>query len=271
QNGGQTTPSKPITPVTPSQNNKGTWSNAEVQEAQSAFIDYVNNWRRKEGLNPFENTVSWLQEGAESRANDNQKLFEETGNISHTRPNGSDWTTAFNVKSGSLGGENIGYEGNSNGMTPVEAAQQIANGFINEGPDGGHYAVLHAAYGTHPAIGVAFRNVYRDGQQVYLLNMETGTNSRVAGVATVLSGDAEHEQEWAAKWKGMTAPSLKEYVYTKNGKVHVRKSDFPNDMGYEPGEVEKYPQLHLMPEDQLQSYEDAYVKYLQEKYNAIVE
>lgn len=154
------------------------WTDDQEAEAVRDFISYVNAWLKQQGLPQFTQDHYWLQAGAEYRANDNLQLFNQTGEISHTRPNGQDFDDAFHTSTGSLGGENIGYVGNSNGMTPKQAAEAIAAGFINEGPDGGHYPVLHAGYGMHPLIGVAFRSTYRNGMCYYIMNMETGTNER---------------------------------------------------------------------------------------------
>lgn len=265
-NGNHSNNQKPTNPTTPS---NGQWSDAQIKEAQTEFINYVNAWRTSQGLPAFTNDVAWLQQGAETRANDNLQMFNSTGNISHTRPDGSDFETAFHSTQGVIGGENIGYVGNSAGYTPKEAARSIAQSFIAEGPNGGHYAVLHNAPGSHPAIGVAFRSTYRNGQWVYLLNMETGSNARLAHVHSVLSLTQESTgQGWADKWKGKTAPSLREYVYTQGGRVHVRQSDFPTETGYDytGSDASDY-----LPQDQLQAYEDAWVNYLKTKYNAIVE
>ncbi|MBD5316518.1 MAG: hypothetical protein HDS11_02450 [Bacteroides sp.] len=97
--------------------------------------------------------------------------------------------------------------------------------------------------------------------------METGTNARIATVDDEISGDAEHDQTWAAQWKGKMAPSLKEYTYIQGGRVHVEQSKFPTETGYD----YKYTEMNYLPEDQLQAYENAYVQYMKTKYNAIIE
>ncbi len=157
--------------------NTSVWTDDQEAEAERYFINYVNAWRTKEGLTPFTQDHYWLQAGAEYRCNDNLELFNKTGDISHTRPDGSSFDTVFSSPRGHVHGENIGYIGNSNGLTPKQAAEAIAKGFIDEGPTGGHYAILHANYGKHPLIGVAFRSTYRNGMCYYIMNMETGTNN----------------------------------------------------------------------------------------------
>lgn len=173
---------KPTTPVqkpsTGSSRTPKTWKYEEAQEAARYFINYVNAWRVKEGLVPFTQDNGWLQDGAVTRCSDNMQLFNTTGDISHTRPGGRSFDTAFHpTNGGRLYGENIGYVGNSNGLTPKQAAEAIAKGFIDEGPTGGHYAILHADYGKHPLIGVCFNWNYGNGMYVYIMNMETGTNN----------------------------------------------------------------------------------------------
>lgn len=116
--------------------------------------------------------------GAGNRATDNLVLFNQTGDISHTRPDGSNFDSVFHNTVGHVKGENIGYVGNSNGLTPKQAAEAIAKGFIAEGPTGGHYAILHADYGKEPRIAAAFKSTYRNGMYYYIMNMETGVNDR---------------------------------------------------------------------------------------------
>lgn len=244
------------------------WSRAQEQEAARDFINYVNEWRAQQDLTPFAQDNGWLQSGAETRANDNLQMFNQSGEISHTRPNGQDFDDAFHTSTGSLGGENIGYEGNSNGMTPKQAAEAIAAGFINEGPDGGHYAVLHASYGMHPLIGVAFRSTYRNGEYVYIMNMETGTNARMDPVSTVLDmSDEARGLGWAEQWKGKTADSMMQYVYKQGGRIHVRKSDFPTETGMEHDGRD----INGMSNADLPAYQAAFVNYMKKKYNAIIE
>lgn len=240
---------------------QGNWSQAQIQEAQTAFINYVNAWRQKEGLKPFANDVSWLQQGVETRANDNASMFQSNGTISHTRPNGSDWDTAFNVQSGALGGENIGYVGSSSGYTPEEAARSIAASFINEGPQGGHYAVLHAEYGNHPAIGVAFRCVQRNGQYVYIMNMETGTSDRLAPSSEIIQTS---NTPWAAKWAGKVAPNLYDFVHNIGGKLIINVNELPDNTGYaQDGKLN-----NGISNSELKEYEEAFINYYASKYGA---
>lgn len=209
-----------------------------------------------------------MQAGAEYRGNDNLELFNKTGDISHTRPDGSSFDTVFSSPRGHVHGENIGYIGNSNGLTPKQAAEAIAKGFIDEGPTGGHYAILHANYGKHPLIGVAFRSTYRNGMCYYIMNMETGSNDKVDPVGVVLNLSSEfHGAGWAEQWRGKTAPSLMQYVYKQGGRVHVRQSDFPTDTGMENDGRD----VNGISNADLSAYEQAFVNYMKKKYNAIIE
>ncbi len=244
------------------------WSRAQEQEAARDFINYINAWRATQGLRPFAQDTGWLQEGAETRGDDNLQLFNQTGETSHYRANGRDFDDAFHTNTGNLGGENIGYVGNSNGQTPKQAAERIAINIINEGPTGGHYAVIHAGYGAHPLIGVAFRSTYRNGEYVYIMNMETGSNDKVDPVGVVLNLSSElHGAGWAEQWRGKTAPSLMQYVYKQGGRVHVRQSDFPTDTGMENDGRD----VNGISNADLSAYEQAFVNYMKKKYNAIIE
>lgn len=238
----------------------GAWSQADVREAQNEFISYVNAWRKSEGLKPFENNVDWLQQGAEVRVNDNAQMFEQTGEISHYRANGKDWSDAFDVK-GQLGGENIGYVGSSTGYTPKQAADSIAQGFINEGPNGGHYAVLHADYDNHPAIGVAFKQVERNGEYVYIMNMETGTAQRYIQDVSIDTGTGDYS--WAGKWKGLVVPNITALVHHENGHLVVYKSELL-EMGTDDSRTD------VIKSTDLPVFYHEMIKYLQDKYGVTV-
>ncbi len=240
----------------------GNWSQAQIQEAKQEFVNYVNNWRQSKGLAPFTwDTSSWLQQGAEVRAQDNHQMFMQSGSISHTRPNGQDYDDAFHSEVGSIGGENIGYVGNSKGYTPKQAADLIAQGFIDEGPTGGHYQVL-AIPGVKPMIGVGFSVAQRNGQYVYILNMETGTNVRLVSDVSIDTGKDDYE--WAQKWIGKVVPNITHYAHHVNGRIVVHRSEFEDSMG-------SGPDVNSIKDNELPEYWNEMCNYLKQKYNAIID
>lgn len=243
---------------------RGMWSPAQVEEAKQEFVRYVNAFRAKKGLKPFTTDVSWLQEGAEVRGDDILAEYKATGNFTHYRANGKEWDDAFHWTKGALGGENLALVGGSQGETPKEAAHEIANGFIHEGPDGGHYQVLVGALDQHPSIGLTFRVVRdADGGYTYLFNMETGTAHNVFIQNEVV--DPSLIGSWANRWKGLMAPALYPYLngVDDNGYLHIRRSDMGDITGY----VYSCNDNSDLPEDQLQSYINAFIEYYRQKYN----
>lgn len=243
---------------------RGMWTPAQVEEAKQEFVRYVNAFRVKKGLKPFTTDVSWLQEGAEVRGNDLLAEYKAKGDISHYRANGKEWDDAFHWTKGALGGENIALVGGSQGKAPKEAAHEIANGFIHEGPDGGHYAVLMGALDQHPSIGLTFRVVRdADGGYTYLFNMETGTAHNVFIQNEVV--DPSLIGSWANPWKGLMAPALYPYLngVDDNGYLHIRRSDMGDVTGY----VYSCNDDSDLPDDQLQSYINAFIEYYRQKYN----
>lgn len=245
---------------------RGMWTPAQVEEAKQEFVRYVNAFRAKKGLKPFTTDVAWLQEGAEVRGNDILAEYQATGNFSHYRANGKEWDDAFHWTKGALGGENLALVGGSQGEAPKEAAHEIANGFIHEGPDGDHYAVLMGALDQHPSIGLTFRVVRdADGGYTYLFNMETGTAHNVFIQGEEV--DPSHIGSWAEPWKGMTAPALYPYLngVDDNGYLHIRVSDMGDTTGYDYRYSTKDDPY--LPEDQLQPYIHAFIEYYRQKYN----
>ncbi|PMC41250.1 CAP domain-containing protein [Lactobacillus iners] len=266
-------PSESVTPTPDTQisddddiyaGQRGMWSPAQVEEAKQEFVRYVNAFRAKKGLKPFTTDVSWLQEGAEVRGNDLLAEYKAKGDISHYRANGQEWDDAFHWTKGALGGENIALVGGSQGKAPKEAAHEIANMFIHEGPDGGHYTVLMGALDQHPSIGLTFRVVKdADGGYTYLFNMETGTAHNVFIQNEVV--DPSLIGSWANQWKGLMAPALYPYLngVDDNGYLHIRRSDMGDITGY----VYSCNDNSDLPEDQLQSYINAFIEYYRQKYN----
>lgn len=244
---------------------RGMWTPAQVEEAKQEFVRYVNAYRAKHGLKPFTTDVAWLQEGAEVRGDDILAEYKATGDYSHYRANGKEWDDAFHWTKGALGGENLALVGGSQGEAPKEAAHEIANGFIQEGPDGGHYSVLMGDLDQHPSIGLTFR-VVRDanGGYIYLFNMETGTAHNVFGQDEIV--DPSHIGSWAKPWKGMEAPALYPYLngVDDNGYLHIRRSDMGDTTGYDYSYDYGYK---VLPEDQLQAYINAFIEYYRQKYN----
>ena len=244
---------------------RGMWSPAQVEEAKQEFVRYVNAFRAKKGLKPFTTDVAWLQEGAEVRGDDILAEYKATGNFSHYRANGKEWDDAFHWTKGALGGENLALVGGSQGEAPKEAAHEIANGFIQEGPDGGHYAVLVGELDQHPSIGLTFRVVRdADGGYTYLFNMETGTAHNVFGQGCIIKND--ELWKWAKPWVGMTAPYLYSYLngVDANGYLHIRRSDMGDTTGYDYScDLGDKP----LPDDQLPAYINAFIEYYRQKYN----
>lgn len=267
-------PSESVTPTPDTQisddddiyaGQRGMWTPAQVEEAKQEFVRYVNAFRAKKGLKPFTTDVAWLQEGAEVRGDDILAEYKATGNFSHYRANGKEWDDAFHWTKGALGGENLALVGGSQGEAPKEAAHEIANGFIQEGPDGGHYSVLMGDLDQHPSIGLTFR-VVRDanGGYIYLFNMETGTAHNVFGQDEIV--DPSHIGSWAKPWKGMEAPALYPYLngVDDNGYLHIRRSDMGDTTGYDYSYDYGYK---VLSEDQLQAYINAFIEYYRQKYN----
>lgn len=245
---------------------RGMWTPAQVEEAKQEFVRYVNAFRAKKGLKPFTTDVAWLQEGAEVRGDDILAEYKATGNFTHYRANGKEWDDAFHWTKGALGGENLALVGGSQGEAPKEAAHEIANGFIHEGPDGGHYQVLIGALDQHPSIGLTFRVVRdADGGYTYLFNMETGTAHNVfSQVETV---DPSHVGSWAEPWKGFMAPALYPYLEGEdaNGYQHIQVSAMGDTTGFDYRYSSK--DNPFLPEDQLQPYIHAFIEYYRQKYN----
>lgn len=248
---------------------RGMWTPAQVEEAKQEFVRYVNAFRAKKGLKPFTTDVAWLQEGAEVRGDDILAEYKATGNFTHYRANGKEWDDAFHWTKGALGGENLALVGGSQGEAPKEAAHEIANGFIHEGPDGGHYQVLIGALDQHPSIGLTFRVVRdADGGYTYLFNMETGTAHNVfSQVETV---DPNHVGSWAEPWKGFMAPALYPYLEGEdaNGYQHIQVSAMGDTTGFDYRYSSK--DNPFLPEDQLQPYIHAFIEYYKKMYHGHV-
>ena len=248
---------------------RGMWTPAQVEEAKQEFVRYVNAYRAKHGLKPFTTDVAWLQEGAEVRGDDILAEYKATGDYSHYRANGKEWDDAFHWTKGALGGENLALVGGSQGEAPKEAAHEIANGFIHEGPDGGHYQVLIGALDQHPSIGLTFRVVRdADGGYTYLFNMETGTAHNVfSQVETV---DPSHVGSWAEPWKGFMAPALYPYLEGEdaNGYQHIQVSAMGDTTGFDYRYSSK--DNPFLPEDQLQPYIHAFIEYYKKMYHGHV-
>lgn len=269
-----TTPDIPNESITPTPNTqisddddiyagqRGMWSPAQVEEAKQEFVRYVNAFRAKHGLKPFTTDVAWLQEGAEVRGDDILAEYKATGNFTHYRANGKEWDDAFHWTKGALGGENLALVGGSQGEAPKEAAHEIANGFINEGPDGGHYTVLMGALDQHPSIGLTFRVVKdADGGYIYLFNMETGTSHNPFREDYII----RPTETWFKPWIGLTAPFLYDYIHEDaNGYMHIDKSDMDDTTGCDPNCSFKDK---LLLDDQLPAYINAFIEHYRKMYH----
>lgn len=95
------------------------------------FLGYLNEARREAGVSEVKYSDE-LQTGANTRAK------ELTVKFSHTRPNGSDSSTAFNTSNYIIAGENIG-----SGYT---SAKNVFNGWMNSE---GHRKAMLGNAGTH--------------------------------------------------------------------------------------------------------------------------
>lgn len=269
-----TTPDIPNESITPTPNTqisddddiyagqRGMWSPAQVEEAKQEFVRYVNAFRAKHGLKPFTTDVAWLQEGAEVRGDDILAEYKATGNFTHYRANGKEWDDAFHWTKGALGGENLALVGGSQGEAPKEAAHEIANGFINEGPDGGHYTVLMGALDQHPSIGLTFRVVKdADGGYIYLFNMESGTSHNPFREDYII----RPTETWFKPWIGLTAPFLYDYIHEDaNGYMHIDKSDMDDTTGCDPNCSFKDK---LLLDDQLPAYINAFIEHYRKMYH----
>lgn len=127
----------------------------QAQKVKDEFLNYVNNYRKEQGLPPFK-TASWLNEGAQLRAEETLQIFNKTGDLSHTRPNGSYYSTAFSktVESevlGMVGYYKAGEAGKGNRM---------ANSMIYHDADSnwGHRETLRQNL-KNPGIGIGIASV----------------------------------------------------------------------------------------------------------------
>lgn len=166
---------KPVDP------NEGMWSQAQIEEAEQYFFDYINNIRIQHGLKPFlnGNNVSWIRDGVKTRAAENKQLVEEGRGISHKRPNGSSCFTAFNEpEDGFVTEECLGQKLSPNsGKTPQQAATDIAQLFLAEGPNGGHYQTIMTP-SENIYMGVAFAVTHdpqAGGSINYIAAVDTAT------------------------------------------------------------------------------------------------
>lgn len=174
---------KPVDP------NEGMWSQAQIEEAERYFFDYINKERIQRGLQPFENgnNVSWIRDGVKIRVAENKQLVEEGRGITHQRPNGTSCFTAFNKSAGGfVTAECLGQELSQSSTehfyseTPQQAATNVAQSFIAEGPNGGHYQALMTP-SKNIYMGVAFAATH-DPQA-------GGSMNYIAAVATATMGN----------------------------------------------------------------------------------
>ncbi len=119
--------------------NQGT-TNSSIQQQ---IIDLVNKERTANGLRPVTATNSALNSAAAKRAQ------EQASSFSHTRPNGSSWTTVLSEYGVSYrtAGENVAYG--------QRTAQEVMNAWMNSS---GHRAnILNGNY-TELGVGVYYKN-----------------------------------------------------------------------------------------------------------------
>lgn len=130
---------------------------SEVQKVRDEFLQFVNNWREKQGLKPF-TTTSWLNQGAQTRADEEISVFNKTGDISHIRPNGSRFWTAFSNQN-QMKGEVIGHYSYYTAENTGKGSH-VADVMINhdEGANWGHRENLRQNL-KKPGIGIGVSSV----------------------------------------------------------------------------------------------------------------
>lgn len=138
------TPENPIIPEQKPEtdNNTGNQGNTNSVFARE-ILDLVNKERKANGLSPVEAGNTKLNSAASKRASEQAIIF------SHTRPDGSNWTTVlgeYGIKYGTAG-ENVAY----GQRTPEEVMQAWMN-------SSGHRAnILNSSY-KEIGIGVYYKN-----------------------------------------------------------------------------------------------------------------
>ncbi|MDX5063914.1 SLAP domain-containing protein [Lactobacillus crispatus] len=133
------------------------YNDQDIESVKENFINYVNDWRTKQGLKPFTLvTTGWLANGANIRANDNVQLIHQTGDFGHTRPNGQPWYTAFehpySLKGGALSSI-------SDEFSPKDSAYDAFYRFVYDDADSnwGHKKALGENLNDPKmAIGIAY-------------------------------------------------------------------------------------------------------------------
>lgn len=137
----------PENPVLPEQKPETDNNSGNQENTDSAFVreilDLVNKERKSNGLSPVEAGNTKLNSAAGKRASEQAIIF------SHTRPDGSNWTTVlgeYGIKYGTAG-ENVAY----GQRTPEEVMQAWMN-------SSGHRAnILNSSY-KEIGIGVYYKN-----------------------------------------------------------------------------------------------------------------
>lgn len=147
-------------------------NNQEIQEVKDRFIQDVNNWRKNQGLKPYQST-SWINSGSQLRAEENITNFMNTSSTTHTRPNGEKFWTAF------ANPENTNGEVLDAHSYQDESTKDIADGAFNSlvyndaDSNWGHRKELGWNY-EKPIMGVGVASVIKDGEAYIILCADMG-------------------------------------------------------------------------------------------------
>ena len=151
-------------------------SQQEENKIKEIFVQKVNNWREAQGLKPYRITSS-MNEGSQLRADESISIFIQTHHVSHTRPNGQDFWTAF-ADPNSANGEITAWY-NYQDDTVEELADEAFEDFVYHDADSnwGHRKELAWNY-QNPIIGVGVTSVVTQGSAYMIIyaDMGNGTN-----------------------------------------------------------------------------------------------
>ena len=148
-----------------------TYNDSQLSQIKTEFLNYLNNWRKKQGLAPF-TTISWLSNGAQQRASEALAYYKQNRTTSHIRPNGDRFWTAFSNPD-SVRGEVIApslYASDS----PKTVAKSMFDDLVyhDEASNWGHKKILQANL-ANPAIGIGVTTTRINGELVAVLVGDT--------------------------------------------------------------------------------------------------
>ncbi|RMC41615.1 hypothetical protein F5ESL0233_04650 [Lactobacillus sp. ESL0233] len=147
---------------------------SQMEEIKSSFLKYVNNWRNAQGKQSF-TTINWLSDGAQLRANECIDLLNTNRDISHTRPNGQGYSTAFTNKN-QIRSEVIVKDDYGNIINPDEIAEGLFNVFIyhDAASNWGHKKTLESDL-LNPAIGIGVATTFVNKKPYVVLVGDTAS------------------------------------------------------------------------------------------------